>query len=89
MRSDIYRSKSGVTGFVRPQATSVIYPAWRKGDRVLHRPSGFYGELTEPATACARLWKMRIIGSHVDAVKVPAAFPKGVTVHAGDLELSV
>lgn len=67
--------------------TSFVIPAWRKGDRVLHRPTGFYGELVEMATAGGELWKLKILGSHVQGVTVPAAFPKAVNVHACDLEL--
>lgn len=77
-------------GFQRGKArgqTRVVIPAWNKGDRVLHRPSGFYGELVEMQTAGGELWKLRISGAHVEGVTVPAAFPKCVNVHASDLEL--
>lgn len=74
----------------RGQAT-VIIPAWMKGDRVLHRPTGFYGMLLEPATAGAELWKMEVQdarqGSDAAAFMAHARRPYCMQVHASDLEL--
>lgn len=67
--------------------TRYVIPAWMKGDRVLHRPTGFYGELVEMQTAGGEIWKMRVTSGSVDAVQVPAASRKCVNVHACDLEL--
>lgn len=77
MHSDIYHSKSGVTGWIRPTQGRVIIPAWRKGDRVLHKPTGIYGTLVEKATAGGELWKLLVMPG------------KAMTVHASDLELRV
>lgn len=66
--------------------TSFIIPAWQKGDKVLHRPSGFYGELLCMETAGGELWKLR-----VESAPLGDAMARGrqycMQVHACDLEL--
>lgn len=71
--------------------TSFIIPAWKKGDRVMHRPTGFYGQLLEMQTAGGELWKMRPDcqcggGKAAEALGLCKPGPC-VTVHACDLEL--
>lgn len=64
----------------------VIIPAWVKGDKVLHRPTGFYGELLEMATAGGELWKFRVeSGPFGDAMGRGRQYC--MQVHACDLEL--
>jgi len=70
----------------------VIIPAWEKGDRVLHKPSGLCGRLTERATAAGELWKMLVDcdcggGAAAEALGLCKKQRRAVTVHACDLEL--
>lgn len=63
-------------GKVRAQNRFII-PAWQKGDRVLHKPSGIYGVLKVMETKGGELWKMEVMPG------------KCMQVHASDLELRV
>jgi len=66
--------------------TSYVIPAWRKGDKVLHRLTGFYGELVEMQTAGGELWKMKVLGTPNGSPEDPGR-RLCVQVHASDLEL--
>lgn len=75
-------------GYARGKArgqTSYIIPAWRKGDRVRHKPSGITGLLVEMQTQAGELWKFRPDG--VWEYALDRQLPKSMTVHACDLEL--
>lgn len=42
---------------------TAIIPAWKVGDRVEHKPTGFRGELAEMATLNGEMWKLRVLGA--------------------------
>jgi hypothetical protein len=71
--------------------TRYVIPAWMKGDRVLHRPTGFYGELVEMQTAGGEIWKMRVSSATTEAPPAMQEYAKPgnrhFNVHACDLEL--
>lgn len=71
--------------------TSFVIPAWERGDRVLHRPSGLYGTLVMPETKGGELWKMLADcacgGGRAAAALGLCTHRRALTVHACDLEL--
>lgn len=75
----------------REQVRYVI-PAWNKGDRVLHRPSGIRGDLVEMQTAGGELWKFLADcscgGGRAAAALGLCTHRRAMTVHACDLELA-
>jgi len=66
--------------------TRFVIPAWRNGDHVLHRPTGFYGRLVAMETAGGELWKMKVLNTPLGAPAEPGR-QLCVTVHACDLEI--
>lgn len=54
--------------------TRTYIPAWEKGDRVIHKPSGLVGTCMEKATLNGELWKVRLDGQ-----------TRRVVIHATDL----
>lgn len=68
-------------------ASVIIYPNWKVGDRVRHKPSGITGQLKVQETICGRLWKMAPGESWSYAMG--RSLPRLMLVHAGDLELEI